>query len=572
MPATPTTNPPNTEPRPWHCLAPGQVLAQLDSASRGLLTTEANDRLRRHGPNRLQMAEGPAWWRRVLAQFNNLLILVLLAAVVVTALIGHLLDSAVILAVVLLNVSIGVLQEGKAEKALAAIRHLLAPHASVWRDGRLQDIDAADLVPGDVVQVASGDSLPADLRWLQLNNLRVDESALTGESVPVEKAVAPVAADAALGDRLCMGYAGTLVTQGQARGVVVATASATEMGRIGRLLESVEQVTTPLVRNMGQLARWITLAVVAAQPLCLLSAPGARHAGGRDVHDRRRPGGGRHSRRDARHHVHHPGHRCAAHGRAPCGDPPPAGRRNPGVGDGDLLRQDRHPHAQRDDGAAGGAGRQRGRRRGGGLWPEGALRRNGHHLQPAELFREAPVLLALAEAAALCNDASLHHESGQWQLAGDPTEGALLTLAMKAGIDPLELARERPRTGAIPFESEHRYMATAHAATEDATAGHELLLKGAPERVLAMCSHQLADDGQAWPLDDALAARHRRTGARRPPGAGSGARPCGRDHGAGQPQRGRRSDLLGLVGIIDPPRRKPSRRWPSAVRPASGSR
>jgi hypothetical protein len=122
---------------------------------------------------------------------------------------------------------------------------------------------------------------------VQINNLRVDESALTGESVPVEKALAAVAADAALGDRLCMGYAGTLVTQGQARGVVVATGSATEMGRIGRLLESVEQVTTPLVRNMGQLARWITWRWWLRPRRCSLSAPGARHAGGRDVHDRR---------------------------------------------------------------------------------------------------------------------------------------------------------------------------------------------------------------------------------------------------------------------------------------------
>jgi magnesium-transporting ATPase (P-type) len=558
MPATPTTNPPNTEPRPWHCLAPGQVLAQLDSASRGLLTTEANDRLRRHGPNRLQMAEGPAWWRRVLAQFNNLLILVLLAAVVVTALIGHLLDSAVILAVVLLNVSIGVLQEGKAEKALAAIRHLLAPHASVWRDGRLQDIDAADLVPGDVVQVASGDSLPADLRWLQIINLRVDESALTGESVPVEKAVAPVAADAALGDRLCMGYAGTLVTQGQARGVVVATASATEMGRIGRLLESVEQVTTPLVRNMGQLARWITLAVVAAAAALFAFGTWVR---GMPVAEMFMTAVGLAvaaipegmpaimsitlaigvQRMAARHAVIRrlPAVETLGSVTVICSDKTGTLTRN------EMTVQQVVLASSVVDVEGAGYG------------PQGALRRNGHHLQPAELFREAPVLLALAEAAALCNDASLHHESGQWQLAGDPTEGALLTLAMKAGIDPLELARERPRTGAIPFESEHRYMATAHAATEDATAGHELLLKGAPERVLAMCSHQLADDGQAWPLDDAHWQRAIDEQAR----AGRRVLALARGRVDATTALDSRSGvegltLLGLVGIIDPPRQE----------------
>ena len=165
--------PPAASP-PWHARTPGQVLAGLQAAPGGLSAQEAAARLQRHGPNRLEMAEGPGLPRRLLGQFNNLLVVVLLAAVVITAWIGHTLDAAVILAVVLLNVSIGVLQEGKAEKALQAIRHLLSPHANVWRDGRLQDVDATELVPGDVVQVASGDSLPADLRWLEVNHLRVD--------------------------------------------------------------------------------------------------------------------------------------------------------------------------------------------------------------------------------------------------------------------------------------------------------------------------------------------------------------------------------------------------------------
>jgi len=194
---------------------------------------------------------------------------------------------------------------------------------------------------------------------------------------------------------------------------------------------------------------------------------------------------------------------------------------------------------------------------GAGYAPEGALRSNGHHLQPAELFREAPVLLALAEAAALCNDASLHQEDGHWQLTGDPTEGALLTLAMKAGIDPLELAGERPRTGAIPFESEHRYMATAHAAAQDAPAGHDLLLKGAPERVLAMCSHQLAHDGQQVPLLEAHWQRAIDEQAR----AGRRVLALARGHADAASALDSRSGvdgltLLGLVGIIDPPRQE----------------
>ncbi len=545
-------------PAPWHSHAPEHVLDALQSSSKGLSAHEAAERLQRHGPNRLEMAEGPSLWSRLLAQFNNLLILVLLAAVAVTALIGHTLDSAVILAVVLLNVSIGVLQEGKAEKALQAIRHLLAPHANVWRDGRLQDIDAASLVPGDVVQVASGDSLPADLRWLQVNNLRIDESALTGESVPVEKTVAPVEPGAALGDRLSMGYAGTLVTQGQARGVVVATASATEMGRIGRLLESVEQVTTPLVRNMGQLARWITLAVVAAAAALFAFGTLVR---GMPVAEMFMTAVGLAvaaipegmpaimsitlaigvQRMAARHAVIRrlPAVETLGSVTVICSDKTGTLTRNEMTVQQVVLA----------DGVIDVEGA--------GYAPEGALRSNGHHLQPAELFREAPVLLALAEACALCNDASLHREDRHWQLAGDPTEGALLTLAMKAGIDPVELARERPRTGAIPFESEHRYMATAHAADDDAPAGHDVLLKGAPERVLAMCSHQLAHDGQPVPLREAHWQRAIDEQAR----AGRRVLALARGHVDTASALDSRNEvsgltLLGLVAIIDPPRQE----------------
>ncbi|MBS3910669.1 MAG: HAD-IC family P-type ATPase [Hydrogenophaga sp.] len=561
MPQPPTsTRPdiPSTAAAPWHTRTSQQALDGLQVSAQGLSSPEAADRLRQHGPNRMEVTEGSGLWRRVLAQFNNLLIMVLLAAVVVTALIGHTLDAAVILAVVLLNVFIGVLQEGKAEKALQAIRHLLAPHAMVLRDGRLHEIDAADLVPGDVVQVASGDSLPADLRWMQVNNLRVDESALTGESMPVEKALAPVEPGAALGDRLCMGYAGTLVTQGQARGVVVATAGGTEMGRIGRLLESVEPVVTPLVRNMAQLARWITLAVVAAATalfafgtlvrgmpaaemfmtavglavaaipeglpaiMSITLAIGVQRMAARHAVIRRLPA------------VETLGSVTVI-----CSDKTGTLTRNEMTVQQVVL-------ANRVIDIEGA-----------GYAPEGALRSNGHHLQPAELFREAPALLALAEAAALCNDASLHLEGGQWQLVGDPTEGALLTLAMKAGIDPVELARERPRTGAIPFESEHRYMATAHAAAADASAGHNLLLKGAPERVLGMCSRQCRDGGEPVPLDEPYWQRAIDEQAR----AGRRVLALAQGHIDAVSALDSRSGLdgltlLGLVAIIDPPRQE----------------
>jgi magnesium-transporting ATPase (P-type) len=558
LPPSTRTEIPSTAAPPWHSRTPQQALDALQTSPQGLSSAEAAQRLQQYGPNRLEVAQGPGLWRRVLAQFNNLLIRVLLAAVVVTALMGHTLDSAVILAVVLLNVFIGVLQEGKAEKALQAIRHLLAPHAAVWRDGHLHDIDAANLVPGDMVQLASGDSLPADLRWLQVNSLRVDESALTGESVPVEKALAPAAPGAALGDRLCMGYAGTLVTQGQAQGVVVATDGATEMGRIGHLLASVEPVTTPLVRHMSQLARWITLAVVAAAAALFAFGTLVR---GMPVADMFMTAVGLAvaaipeglpaimsitlaigvQRMAARHAVirHLPAVETLGSVTVICSDKTGTLTRNEMTVQQVVLAQ----QVIDVDGA--------------GYAPAGALRCQGHHLQPAELFREAPALLALAEAAALCNDASLHLEGGHWQLAGDPTEGALLTLAMKAGMDPLELSRERARTGAIPFESQHRYMATAHAAAAHAPGGHDLLIKGAPEAVLAMCSQQLNSAGEPVPLDQAhwqQAIDEQARAGRRVLALAQGRVDAVTDLHSGSGLDG--LTLLGLVGIIDPPRQE----------------
>jgi magnesium-transporting ATPase (P-type) len=211
---------------------------------------EAARRLAAVGPNRLPQAESRSALRRFLAQFNNPLIYVLLAAAVVTAALDHWVDTAVILAVVLVNAVIGFIQEGKAERALQAIHDMLSPKATVLRGGRRLTVPAEELVPGDVVILEAGDRVPADIRLLKARGLRVMEAALTGESVPVEKDVARVAADAPIGDRISMVYSGTLVTQGQGVGVVVATGAATEIGRISRMLSAVEEVKTPLLRQL----------------------------------------------------------------------------------------------------------------------------------------------------------------------------------------------------------------------------------------------------------------------------------------------------------------------------------
>ncbi len=540
-------------PGPWHACDAHEVLRTLDAGPQGLTQAEAERRLQAHGPNRLAEAEPPGLLKRLLRQFNNLLLLVLMAAAAVTAAMGHWIDSGVIAAVVLLNALIGFVQEGKAERALQAIRHLLAPHAVVLRDGRQQDIDATLLAPGDVILLASGDSLPADVRLLQSRNLRVDESALTGESVPVDKSTDPVPANAAIGDRLCMGYAGTLVTQGQARALVVATGAGTEIGRIGHLLATVETGTTPLLQRMAVFSRRLTYVILGAATLLFVFGTVVRGMSASDTF-------------------------MAAVGLAVAAIPEglPAIltitlaigvqrmarrhaviRRLPAVetlGSVTVICSDKTGTLTRNemtvqqvvctgltldlDGA--------------GYAPQGALRLDGKPLDPARLADAAPALARLAEAAALCNDASLHQDQQRWHLAGDPTEGALLTLAMKTGLNPAELKVERGRLDVIPFESEHRYMATLHARQ----GGCLLLLKGAPERVLSMCTQQAGRDGRPEPLAqaawhaaiDAQARAGRRVLAlaeREMPAAHQDLRHADAEHGL---------TLLGIVGIIDPPR------------------
>lgn len=536
----------------FHACSADEVLQTLGATGHGLTEAEVLRRQAEHGPNRLAEVKPPGVLARLLRQFNNLLLMVLMAAATVTALIGHWVDTAVISAVVLLNALIGFVQEGKAEKALQAIRHLLAPRAVVLRDGHQHEIDAADLVPGDVVLLASGDSLPADVRLLQARNLRIDEATLTGESVPVDKHTEAVEPDAAIGDRLCMGYAGTLVTQGQARAVVVATGAATEIGRIGRMLESVEETTTPLLRKMAAFGQTLTLAILVAAACLFVFGWWVRGMPVAEVF-------------------------MAAVGLAVSAIPEglPAImtialaigvqrmaarqaviRRLPAVetlGSVTVICSDKTGTLTRNEMTVQQvvcAGRTLDVA-GAGYAPDGALHGPDRELTAADLAPGSPVR-ALAEVAALCNDAALHQRDGQWMLTGDPTEGALLTLALKAGLNPAELTLEQPRLEVIPFESAHRFMATLHAQGDARVA----LVKGAPERVLAMCAEQMAADGGVQPLDapawreavDAQARAGRRVLAlaRRTLPAGH----ADLDHA----DVASGLCLLGLVGIIDPPR------------------
>ena len=534
-------------PEAWHARPSPWALRQLDSTDTGLTPAQAAERLAQHGPNRIEQGAPPGVWMRVLRQFNNLLIYVLLVAALVTFWLRDYLDTAVILGVVVINAVIGFVQEGKAERALEAVRAMLASRATVLRGGDRHEIDAADLVPGDVVLLESGARVPAELRLLRTKNLRIDESALTGESVPAEKDASPVAADAPLGDRLCMAFAGTTVAVGQGSGVVVATAGQTEIGKIGALVSDLNNLATPLTRRLDQFARRITLVIgvvsvitflygsfigglpplalffavvglaVAAIPEGLPAIVTITLAIGTAAMARQR----------------------AVVRRLPAAET---------LGSVSVICTDKTGTLTRNEMTA-VCVMLSGRTlevTGAGYAPEGGFHRSGaalDALQDADLQR-------LARCALLCNDAQLHHTStAGWVLAGDPTEGALLSMARKAGLDPAEEAALTPRRDDIPFESEHRFMATLH---HDHTGRVFVLLKGAPERVLSLC----VNDTGGGPLDSA-AWQARMDGA-----AAEGQRvlalaECDLPAGTVSLTMGDitpRFTLLGLVGLMDPPR------------------
>nr|WP_314624178.1 HAD-IC family P-type ATPase [uncultured Noviherbaspirillum sp.] len=537
-------------PPAWHALDADAALRGLDSRREGLPEAEAQRRLERHGANTLLAPRTQGPWRRFLLQFHNVLIYALLASAAVTAWLGHRVDTAVILGVVLINALIGFFQEGRAAQAMDAIRKMLSPHAQVLRDGRRRELPAEALVPGDVVFLASGDKVPADLRLLEVNSLHFDESVLTGESQPVEKTQAPVAAASGLGDRRCMAYSGTLVTYGQGVGLVAATGAATEIGRISAMLAQVPALSTPLLRDIAVFSRWLTVAILAASGLLIaigtllhsytldemfLAAVGLAVAAIPEglpaiITITLAIGVQRMARRNAI--VRRlPAVEALGAVTVICSDKT-----------GTLTKNEMTVQSVLTAGALFGVS-------GAGYRPHGGFSLEEREVQAAQHAD----LLEACRAAVLCNDASLFSEDGDWVLAGDPTEGALITLAMKAGLAQADECGKLPRTAAIPFESQHRFMATLH---HDHQGRGTVFLKGAPERVLALCTleRQHGQDRplqpQCWnPRMEALAASGMRllaVATRREPGHRL-------DMGFGDVERGG-FVLLAVMGIADPPR------------------
>jgi len=534
----------------WHDRPAKATLEALQTQPFGLSDSQAAERLQHHGPNRLPEAKRDSPLIRFLRQFNNVLIYVLIAAAATTAALGHFVDTGVILAVVFLNAAIGFFQEGKAERALGAIRAMLAPKATVMRGGQRRHIDGAEVVPGDIVILEAGDRVPADLRLTETRGLKIEEAVLTGESVPAEKIVDPVAAEAPLGDRRSMAFCGTLVAGGQGRGVVVATGAETQIGRISGLIATVQTVTTPLVRQMGVFARWLTAMILGLGALILLTGLVLGSYGFRDLF-------------------------MAVVGLSVAAIPEglPAiltvtlaigveamarrqaiVRRLPAIealGSVTVICSDKTGTLTKNEMtvASVATAARLFTVTGAGYAPHGAIRLEGADIAVADY----PLLAEMAKAALLCNDADLREANGSWQILGDPMEGALVSFAAKAGLETEFVRRAHPQTDAIPFDAQHRFMASLHHDHEGQAA---IYVKGAPERLLAMCSQQHDGDGAITTLDPDY--WHSRAQAITADGQRVLAIAMKQSHSAhrdllfGDVEDG--LTLLGLVGLIDPPR------------------
>ncbi|MBA3981255.1 MAG: hypothetical protein C0462_11710 [Alcanivorax sp.] len=484
---------PDTTTPAWHALSAEDALKQCRTDRRGLNEAEVQKRREQYGENRLLARRQRSAWQRLLGQFHNVLLYVLMGAALITLLLGYATDALVIAAVVIINALVGFVQEGKAEAALRAIQQMLVSECLVVRDGETRQIPASQLVPGDVVLLAAGDRVPADLRLFEVRDLHCDESMLTGESVPVAKQEDAVSRDAMLAERHGMAWMGALVTAGGARGLVVGTGTDSELGRIGHLVDTVSAPDTPLTRSLGVFGRQLAALILAITALVMVWGYVVI---GMPVADLFRVAVG------------------VAVAAIPEGLPAVVTitlaigvqrmaasraviRKLPAVevlGSVTVICSDKTGTLTRNEMTTRrlvtAAGDFEVSGEGYGLDGEVDYAGDG------DASEVLPLKTLAAQVALLCNDAHISHEGDDWVLHGDPTEGAMYALACKAGLSPAD-ARERwPRLDVIPFATERLYMATLNRHED----GCLMLVKGAPERLLGLCSRQQQPEGPA-PLD-----------------------------------------------------------------------
>lgn len=467
----------------WYQLSVKQVFETLESGSVGLTTSEAKARLEKYGYNELKFKKISPFVR-FLQQFHSPLIYVLLVAALVTGFLGHLIDTAIILGVVIANVIIGFIQEGKAESSIEALEKMMAPECTVLRDGERKTLLTRELVPGDVVLLEGGDRVPADLRLFYAKNLSVDEAALTGESVPVEKNTEPILKpDLTPSDQRGMAFGGTFITRGSGQGVVAATGEQTELGRIAEFMKETGKITVPLMRKIEDFTRVIVIAIlalaalnfifamafgydfvysfmasvslaVAAIPeglpaiLTITLALGVTAMARRNALIRRLPSA-----------------ETLGSTTVICSDKTGTLTKNQMT----VVRV----YCVEKDYRVSGVGYE----------PRGEFFLKDKVIDPAQ---ESEELIEVLKAGFLCNNAYLIEDEEGYNIVGDPTEGALLVSASKAGV-----GEKLPILDEIPFESEQQYMAVLHEGKLE----NIIYVKGSPERILRMCQSQLINGG-----------------------------------------------------------------------------
>jgi magnesium-transporting ATPase (P-type) len=521
----------------------------LDSNARsGLAAGEVSRRLAEFGRNRLPEGSKKGPLKRFLLQFKNILIYVLLAAGFVKLMVGLWLDAVIIFGVVVINALLGFIQEGKAEKALDAIRNMLSGEARTVRDGQTRMVPSEDVVPGDIVLLESGDKVPADVRLIDVKNLRTEEAALTGESLPIDKTTAPVSEKATVGDRKGMAFSGTLVTSGRGTGVVVATGTGTELGRISRMMAGVSALETPLLRQIKKFGYTITAVLAAVSVIVFLYGRFVQNMPFVEIFQSvvsiavsvipeglpalitvtLAIGVQRMAKRNAIIRLLPAVETLGSVSRI-CSDKT-----------GTLtLMEMMVVSAVTAESAYQVTGQ--------GYASKGQILEDG---SPAG---DDAALKLMGRVSMLCNDAELVQEDGSWKVQGDPTEGALYPFASKTGLERNAERDAFPRADAIPFESEHKFMATLH---RDAAGETMMFVKGAPEVILDHCDRQQTKTGQQA-LDrerflkesDRLASQGERVLALawiENPNVEAGSL-CAEDlpHNL---------VLLGLIGLLDPPR------------------
>ncbi|MFA7291135.1 MAG: HAD-IC family P-type ATPase [Rhodocyclaceae bacterium] len=541
-----TNRPPETS-TPWHTLSAEEAVRDLASdVVLGLSHAEAAARLLQHGENRLPVPPGKRAWRRFAEQLMQPLVLVLILAGSVTAVLGEWVDTGVILGVVLVNAIIGYVQEGKAEAALAALARTLASETMILREGCKHRLGAHVLVPGDVVLLAAGDRVPADLRLIESHGLKAMEASLTGESTAVHKMPETLPAETSLADRRNMAYAGTMVVSGQGAGLVAATGGATETGRISKLIAEVADLQTPLTKKMAAFSNWLLL-VIGGLALLTFAVGLLRGEAAFDMFMAAV---------------------ALAVGAIPEGLPAAVTitlaigvsrmakrraiiRKLPAVealGSTTVICSDKTGTLTENQMTvrevwAGGDRHEVG---GSGYAPEGNVTTADQPALIAGALRETLL------AGVLCNDAALSRQGKHWEIVGDPTEGALLVVARKAGLDEATLLTVFPRLDVLPFDSAAQYMATAH----DVEGQHLVYAKGALERILPRCVNMLDGEGAIVPLDATAVERHAQAMAERGfrvLAFARGNRPSGGEL-SHETLAGNALSFLGLVGMIDPPR------------------